>query len=204
MEKFFEFIIVVAIFAYMLGIIYFLMYLAADISVFLYSKKKVWKAIDRILISFVKTEDYDRCIFDIKNVLENTTSWSIKTPMPKWVKYISETLKKYLYDLNTKQSADELQTEIVKEKVRYIIDRYEKEHPVEGLTGVNGIAINKFIQDINSDNKEALIPDVKEIAKALEKSDEENKKNKRFNTLQTVLSVVGLVVTIFSAVMAFY
>lgn len=200
LELIFELVLSLAVIIYVVVILYMILIIFFEWIIFSNAKCKVWRVIDVILERYIQNNNYDDFIFDMKNVLNGTTMWSLKADAYSWTQSIPRVLNKYLYDLNTKKRR-KYNDETIENKVSIVhslIKRYEYENQHEELLKTQNTKIKRLVNAIIKEDKEELFKNAEELKEWMDKNGQEQNRKKKTEMVNRVVSIVGIIVTVVS------
>mgnify|MGYP001228127364 FL=1 len=168
-------------------------------------KKKMFKSLENILLSYYNKNDTTACFKEINLVFKHIIDRNEE--LKRNYASVDFLLEKYLIELNA-QNKKVVNVNIqdinnLKAYILQLIDEFKKKNPMEQVKGANFVLFNDIIQYFHHNESDKFDEAINQLAiemKNLQDGLFEKEKNSK---RQDVLTIVGLVLSVLFGIMTF-
>ena len=190
-------------------VVFVFFYLIWEINVclnsFIYArqKKKMFKSLENILLSYYNKKDTSACFEEINLVFKHIVDKNEE--LKRNYASVDMLLEKYLVELNSqnKNYIDIQDVNNLKAYILQLINEFKKKNPMEQVKGANSVLLNDIIQCFHNNERDRFDEAINQLAiemKNLQDTLFEKEKNSK---KQDVLTIVGLVLSVVFGIMTF-
>lgn len=190
-------------------VVFVFFYLIWEINVclntFIYArqKKKMFKLLENILLSYYNKKDTSACFEEINLVFKHIVDKNEE--LKRNYASVDMLLEKYLVELNSqnKNYIDIQDVNNLKAYILQLINEFKKKNPMEQVKGANSVLLNDIIQCFHNNERDRFDEAINQLAiemKNLQDTLFEKEKNSK---KQDVLTIVGLVLSVVFGIMTF-
>ena len=190
-------------------VVFVFFYLIWEINVclntFIYArqKKKMFKSLENILLSYYNKKDTSACFEEINLVFKHIVDKNEE--LKRNYASVDMLLEKYLVELNSqnKNYIDIQDVNNLKAYILQLINEFKKKNPMEQVKGANSVLLNDIIQCFHNNERDRFDEAINQLAiemKNLQDTLFEKEKNSK---KQDVLTIVGLILSVVFGIMTF-
>lgn len=190
-------------------VVFVFFYLIWEINVclntFIYArqKKKMFKSLENILLSYYNKKDTSACFEEINLVFKHIVDKNEE--LKRNYASVDMLLEKYLVELNSqnKNYIDIQDVNNLKAYILQLINEFKKKNPMEQVKGANSVLLNDIIQCFHNNERDRFDEAINQLAiemKNLQDTLFEKEKNSK---KQDALTIVGLVLSVVFGIMTF-
>lgn len=198
-------IIFIVLVLVLFGLITYLLYSCLDSVIFTRDRKKMFAALDNILLSHYCSNDTPYCLKEIKLLFRHHID--MNNALKRDYNNIGVLLEKYLVRLNSGEiktlNLDEANKDLLK---RYIIDLSEdfaRKNPMEQINGANNILLNQLIECGEKGEKDKFSEIVNQLAIEIKTMQDSIFEKEKESKKQDVISKTGFILSIVFGMMTF-
>lgn len=190
-------------------VVFVFFYLIWEINVclntFIYArqKKKMFKSLENILLSYYNKKDTSACFEEINLVFKYIVDKNEE--LKRNYASVDILLEKYLVELNSqnKNYIDIQDVNNLKAYILQLINEFKKKNPMEQVKGANSVLLNDIIQCFHNNERDRFDEAINQLAiemKNLQDTLFEKEKNSK---KQDALTIAGLVLSVVFGIMTF-
>lgn len=200
-------VVFIAICVILMGYLYWMLILFSKDIIFFIGKKKMFKSVGNILVSYYRENEYDQCISELEIVYKHIINGNDE--LERYYGNIETILEKYLIEFNADQlkkydfKVEEKDKNQFKKYILSLIHYYNKIFPMNILDGANNVLIKQLIDyrdDKENDKYEKTVEEVAIEIKQLQDTVYEKDKSKK---RQDVIGIISIILSIFFGVISF-
>lgn len=168
-------------------------------------KKKMYKSLGNILLSYYHSDDTAMCFEEINLLFKHIVDRN--EDLKRNYTSMDLLLEKYLVELNARNekiiNLNLQDIDAMKEYILRLINEFKKNNPMEQIKGANNVLLNNIIQHFERGEQDEFNEEISQLAieiKTLQDTLFEKEKNSK---KQDALTKLGLVLSVIFGIMTF-